>query len=340
MIPELSIIIPAYNCSNTIVRCLDSIITLSWNNVSYEVLVIDDASTDDTRDVIANYQLSHLQVRLLCQPKNMRQGAARNRGIKSACGKFILFVDADDAIDNGVVSALQKAYQDNLDICFFTMLLECQNGNFTEIRWSKQIEHVVDGISFLNDAFDFYVNGPTRGVIRRDFLISNILFFKEGVRWEDGDYCIKMYKEAKQIAEVEGIGYVYYRNAGSTTQHVSRLTISEQLNLGIRLITLADTGFAKDTPIYNKIIEEACWRYFHQNLRLRNLTKLNWFDNIHIHKSLTKKEWQIVCQHALSRWDKIISCHYPLASFLLFFACPISKIGRESMALVRKLKSI
>ena len=111
-----SFIIPAYNASLTIVRCLDSIYTLGLSEQEFEVICIDDCSKDNTISVIEQYAKQHTNLTLLCQPENHRQGAARNRGVAIAKGKYIVYVDSDDESANGVVDALQLAEKNNLDM--------------------------------------------------------------------------------------------------------------------------------------------------------------------------------------------------------------------------------
>ena len=88
----ISFIIPAFNASQTIVRCLDSIYSLVIPETEYEVIVIDDCSNDDTVTVIESYALSHENLTLLRQSENHRQGAARNRGLEIAKGQYIFYL--------------------------------------------------------------------------------------------------------------------------------------------------------------------------------------------------------------------------------------------------------
>ena len=114
----VSFIIPAYNAADTIVRCLDSIYALSLKPDEFEVIVIDDASTDNTVSVIGNWKLENgdCKLEVLRQPENHRQGAARNRGLKVAKGEHICFVDADDAVTEGIVKAIRMAKEKDADM--------------------------------------------------------------------------------------------------------------------------------------------------------------------------------------------------------------------------------
>ena len=76
-----SFIIPAYNASKTIVRCLDSIYRLPLNAEEFEVIVVDDCSIDNTIELVEWYAKNRTNITLLRQPENHRQGAARNRGV-------------------------------------------------------------------------------------------------------------------------------------------------------------------------------------------------------------------------------------------------------------------
>lgn len=88
--PQVSVIIPTYNCQNYIVQAIESV--LIQTNCNFEVIVIDDGSTDETRSILTPYQN---QIRYIYQP-NQGVAAARNHGIEQAQGDFIAFLDADD----------------------------------------------------------------------------------------------------------------------------------------------------------------------------------------------------------------------------------------------------
>lgn len=86
----VSIIVPAFNAANSISRCLDSIFNQSFK--TFEVIVIDDGSQDNTADIVSSYP----QKIQLIKQKNQGETAARNTGFKRACGEFTTFIDHDD----------------------------------------------------------------------------------------------------------------------------------------------------------------------------------------------------------------------------------------------------
>ena len=92
---SVSVIIPAYNSASTIIRALQSVATQTL--APQEIIVVDDASTDTTRDLVANFaSSSSIPVRVLTQTTNSGPGAARNAGWDAATGDYIAFLDADD----------------------------------------------------------------------------------------------------------------------------------------------------------------------------------------------------------------------------------------------------
>ena len=92
---SVSVIIPAYNSASTIIRALQSVATQTL--APQEIIVVDDASTDNTREIAANFaSTSSIPLRLITQPTNSGPSAARNAGWDTATGDYIAFLDADD----------------------------------------------------------------------------------------------------------------------------------------------------------------------------------------------------------------------------------------------------
>lgn len=89
---DVTIIIPVYNASLLINRCVDSVLAQS-GNVSYEVIFVDDGSTDNSIDLVLNCKCEHFKV---LKQSNSGPACARNRGIRAAQGRYVTFLDADD----------------------------------------------------------------------------------------------------------------------------------------------------------------------------------------------------------------------------------------------------
>ena len=95
--PKVSIVVPVYNAANYLPKCIGSMINQSMNEI--EIVLIDDASTDETFKILSEYAIEDSRIKVFSNPKNLGCGATRNTGVEKAKGEYILFVDADDWID-------------------------------------------------------------------------------------------------------------------------------------------------------------------------------------------------------------------------------------------------
>lgn len=101
--PEISIIIPVYNPGKFINKCLNSIIHQTFKNI--EILCIDDGSTDNSLNILKEFQKNDKRIRIFSQ-ENLGAAASRNLGIENSKGNYILFVDADDWIEEDMCEKL------------------------------------------------------------------------------------------------------------------------------------------------------------------------------------------------------------------------------------------
>ena len=91
----LSVVVPCYNVEGYLSRCLSSLVHQDIDGSAYEVIAVDDGSTDSTGEICDRYAKEYPQVKVVHQA-NRGVGAARNAGLDLARGKYLLFVDADD----------------------------------------------------------------------------------------------------------------------------------------------------------------------------------------------------------------------------------------------------
>jgi len=107
---SVSIIVPAYNAEKVIEDCLKSILKQSLQDI--EVIVVEDGSKDSTREVLRRFQERDSRIRLIEKDKNEGLSAARNSGIKTARGKYIGFVDADDWVEKDYFASMYDGGRD------------------------------------------------------------------------------------------------------------------------------------------------------------------------------------------------------------------------------------
>lgn len=338
---NLSIIIPAYNVSPYIERCLDSIYAIPITEDTFEVIVVDDCSTDDTYNILQKYARGHSNLRIFRQLKNKRQGAARNVGIDAAQGEYITFCDADDyMLPEGVLNALRAVEKSHADVCYFEM--EYQNGSDDEWHLVEMPEAthntIMSSKEYLENYYTCYYNGPVRCLYRTEFLKGTHIRFVEGVRWEDCDWTVKVYAKAKEIQFVDGVGYRYAWNGTATSKQADAQAMVEQLKAGIRLAIFAEEIKTSFPGLSEVLLEEARYRYIMQNIRLRNLTKYSVSDMHYLYKKMSCSDWNVIETLGLPMWERLVVQYHTLALLILCVACPLATIGRKVMELKRKIK--
>lgn len=111
---DLSVIIPVYNYADILEENIESILNQK-TKYKYQVIFVDDGSTDGARDILKKYE-KNPKVKLIFQ-KNSGIGAARNTGINNASGKYLMFIDCDDTVHNDIIEMLMdEAYQNDYDM--------------------------------------------------------------------------------------------------------------------------------------------------------------------------------------------------------------------------------
>ncbi len=111
MSPTVSVVIPAYNQASLLTRLLDSLAAMR-DSPSFEVIVVDDASPDETEAIVATWIAAHPEVpcRYFRQERNQGPGAARNRGVEEAQGEYVAFTDTDCVVSEHWLSALISGF--------------------------------------------------------------------------------------------------------------------------------------------------------------------------------------------------------------------------------------
>lgn len=228
MNPHLSIIIPAYNAAAYLQPCLDSIFSQEYAN--FEVIVVDDGSTDGTATLLECYP----KVKVIRQ-ENQGMSTARNRGIGEAQGEYILFVDSDDLLTEGALTALAPELTGEDIIGFNAKKLHEATGEYTYHPTVSEPE-TGDGWTYFChhrlDPTDIHFVCIWQRAYRRQFLIDNNLRFVDGIlRAEDDLFTTEAMLAAQSLKTITPCLYIYRIRANSITTTVDRRRFDDSLRV-------------------------------------------------------------------------------------------------------------
>lgn len=218
---NLSIIISAYNAEQYVERCLASILQCI-DIEEYEVLLIDDGSTDDTDVVASNFIDNHNahHIRIIHQ-KNARQGAARNNGIAHTQGRYVMFVDVDDCINPiGFKEYYSQAVENNLDLLRFAFKIYNAEGGFSISQMSQFNENqVYTGPEAV--LMDYTIGSACGTLFKRDFLNEYGFQFRDDMAHEDCEFMLRLLPKVQRMMVSSACLYTYCWNEGSTDRNKS-----------------------------------------------------------------------------------------------------------------------
>lgn len=237
--PIISIIIPCYNAVNFIDRSFGSIMQQTANKALYEVIAVDDASTDDTLIKLKEWEKKYPnQITVITYQENLRQGGARNVGIRHSKGEYIGFLDVDDWIEPDALELYLNVIRENsYDII---------SGKFEE---NNEFEYRVKNEHRNDEVIRRYINGKDNisqivktslgyiwnSIYKRELIVDNDLWFPEKLFYEDIYWAgaIKLY--ANDIYMMDVVTNHHFYNTESTINkknvkyHIDRLDAFELL---------------------------------------------------------------------------------------------------------------
>ena len=182
---RFSIIIPIYNTQLYLPQCVNSVLSQEYND--YEVILIDDGSTDQSGSIADMYAKNNSNI-IVVHKNNGGQSSARNVGLDKCSGDYVVFLDSDDYLADNSLKALNDIVERNSpDVIAGYGMQFSKEGIKEAVPFRNGLEGVVSGKTFYRVAF--YQNrlsvGPPYYVYKRSFLEKNHIRFKEGLIHED-----------------------------------------------------------------------------------------------------------------------------------------------------------
>jgi len=242
---KFSIIIPAYNAEKYIEETLNSILNQSYNN--YEIIVVDDCSTDRTYEILEKYK----EIKLFQTKTNSRQGVARNIGLDNATGEYILFLDADDTFfDEKVLEKLRnKIIEKNKPDIIYTGL---------KIIGNRELEIIPNEVN-IEKGYRLgkhkWINVTTL-CINNKIIQKNNIRFPEKIRYEDVYFAFFAIERAQKFSYLNQITYLYNNREGTTTTGYNFEQAKDTIKLIEKLTELKDKIDKENMIFLKERIEE------------------------------------------------------------------------------------
>lgn len=214
---KISIIVPVYNVENELARCIDSLVRQTYKDI--EIILIDDGSTDSSATICDEYEHKYSNIKVI-HKKNGGLSSARNCGIINSSGTYLLFVDSDDYINVKTCEKFAEAVKkDKVDIVVGEAR-KTENNKITLYKHdSFEKNKIYNNKQYINIAIknnEFYAP-VCFNIYRREFLIENKLFFKEGILHEDMEYLPRLFLSANNIKKISYVFYEYIIREQSIT---------------------------------------------------------------------------------------------------------------------------
>lgn len=251
---KVSIIIPNYNGSTYIKKCINSVVNQTYKNI--EIIIIDDESTDNSWELIQEFDREYNNV-IIFRQANMNASIARNRGIELATGKYALFLDSDDEL-----------FEDSIEIMVDSMnKMNCELviGNFVKIDSNGNIKSQVN-VNYTNgecdNPYDYIgtVPNPSNKLFNLDIIKENKIYFGNVRIGQDLNFFLKYIYYCNKIYLLKNNLYKWRVLEGSisNTYNFKIFDIVESFN---------DTKrFYKNREIidlYNKYISAIEYRHYY-----------------------------------------------------------------------------
>ena len=207
---KLSFIVPVYNVEKYLKKCLDSLLLKNVPSDTYEIIIVDDGSTDSSAEILAGFDWKGANHKVLYQ-ENQGQSVARNKGLDFASGEYVWFVDSDDWIDSDSVAAVLDELCD-CDVLAFTSFVKI----FDSGSQTNSVENAPGpGLEFSLSPF---FHGVPFYVFKREFIVKNHLSFYPGIYYEDSLFMPMALSLASYVKTYKRPVYFNYMRQGSTTR--------------------------------------------------------------------------------------------------------------------------
>ncbi|WP_406535127.1 glycosyltransferase family 2 protein [Methanobrevibacter sp.] len=260
----ISVIIPVYNVEEYLHVCINSVLKQTYQD--FEIICIDDASTDSSLDILEYFSKKDSRIRILKNERNIGLGPTRNKGMEVAEGKYILFLDSDDWYSLDTLETLVDAMEKNeLDVLMFKNIVYYEESRdfgmeqYYDMDFLNEFENKIFNHWDLDKTRIFQIPiGACNKLYLKSFLDKNsIRFTNNNYIHEDNPFSCKVLIHADKISVINKYFYNRRRRPGSITN-----LNNERLFDNIGIVYLILDVFLEDMQIYEYYKKQVLYYIF------------------------------------------------------------------------------
>lgn len=240
-----TIITPIYNTSSYLNAAIDSILEQEVQN--WELLVVNDASTDNSLALLQNYQEQDQRIKIIPLEENKGQGYARNLALKKAKGDYVLFLDADDYFAKDAfkqhLNVIGKKPKTEVFVWGYSIFISGKKNRkvFLPQKPDKTRKENPFELGLLNRCG--FLSNPLVYIVKRSLIEEHALCFSEGIYFEDIEFTTSLLFYAKKVKVLPFVGYHYRKHPQSVTGRSNKQKIDDKFTAFTQIKTfLEDKG--------------------------------------------------------------------------------------------------
>lgn len=236
---KLSVIIPIYNAEKYLRECIESILSQSYRE--WELIAVNDGSSDNTRDILDGYQKRDERIKVF-HKNNEGVAIARNVGLKQVTGDYILFCDADDLMLPGTLQAIADSLERNpVDYLRYEFkTIDAQGNdlypNYEAKRRRKYAGQTVDAATCINDIVrnEFFL---WSGAFKKNIIEEHSLSFLEGCTYnEDTLFMLRFFCNSITHSYLNHVSYGYRKFDGAVTSKFTEKNFMDVMNVFMNIM--------------------------------------------------------------------------------------------------------
>lgn len=219
----ISVIVPVYNCQNTLRRLLDSLIGQTFEN--YEIIIINDGSTDESLAICQNYAIQYDNIKVFSK-KNEGVALARALGLKKATGQYVIHADGDDWVESTMLTSMyDTAVKEDADMVISDFYIDnCGNSYYKP----QKFEHHSSADIFYDIILGKLMGSLWNKLIRHELYLENTQYFYPGINYFEDVLSLSklMLTQNLKVVHLNEAFYHYVSNDKSITHNITIQTFN------------------------------------------------------------------------------------------------------------------